>query len=485
MEEQNLEHQNEAEQTAYQMVREEPQKQVETFDNKSITKLEKARKKKNWIPIAIAIITIFFLALVFCFLKLYPKYALIKSLDAWSDSFGMIGKVSPYSDQYNWDEITTKGTATIKVGDFLLSNLGELDTETLDILKKLNSLSFQVETRIDKKNHKSFTNMIGLLEKEKFFDIDYMTDNEKQYILLKEVFDTYLQLEENGKVVTPKIDTETFSRDLEYTWGILKKSFRKNIKSSYIKKHSEKIEVDGKMVHTTKISFLIDEKTDYELSKKIIKDLKADKRAYDFLVNLYPEFANYEVTKSDEAYQMCYSVNVTKGIPRIVKVSLEMGDNEFISLTKGEDYVFELGESEKALFRIIMREEKSGFKMKLQFEENDLEMILTGTKEGKAVIYNLSMEVEGTTLEIVSTHTLKEEKSDSIEENIQLSFQVKASGISIDVMNINLDLKTIKGATFDEIKDSKLVTDLTEEEKQKIQAYFENFGNVFNVSEQF
>ena len=119
--------------------------------------------------------------------------------------------------------------------------------------------------------------------------------------------------------------------------------------------------------------------------------------------------------------------------------------------------------------------------MKLQFTENDLEMILTGTNEGKASTYNLNIEVEGTTLEIVSTHTLKEEKSDSLKENIQLSFQVKAGGFSLDIMNINLDLETTKGAIFDEIKDSKLVTDLTEEEKQKIQSYFENFGNVFNL----
>lgn len=474
MEEMHSEYQNETEQAAYQMVREEPLKQVETFDNKSITKLEKARKKKSRIPIAVAIITIFFLVLVFVFFKLYPKYALIKSLDTWSDSFGMVGKVSPYSKQYNWDEMTTKGTATMKIGDFLLSNFVGQDTENLDILKKLNSLSFQLETRIDKKNHKSFVDMIGTLENEKFFDIGYMTDNEKQYVLLKEVFDTYLQLEENEEVVTPRIDPETFSRDLEYTWGVLKKSLKKNIKSSYIKTHSEKIEVDGKMVRTTKISFMIDEKTGYELSTKIIKDLKADKRTYDFLVNLYPEFANYEVTKSDESYEMCYSVNVAKGIPRIVRASLEINENDFIRLTKGEDSVIEFGESGEILFRIIMREEKNGFKMKLQFTENDLEMILTGRKEGKASTYNLSMEASGTTLEIISTHTLKEEKSDLIAENIQLSFQVKTGGLSLDIMNINLDFETTKGAMFEEIKNSKLITDLTEEEQQKIQSYFEN-----------
>ena len=178
---------------------------------------------------------------------------------------------------------------------------------------------------------------------------------------------------------------------------------------------------------------------------------------------------------------MCYSVNVAKGIPRIVRTSLEINENDFIRLTKGEDSVIEFGESGEIIFRIIMREEKSGFKMKLQFTENDLEMILTGTNEGKASTYNLNIEVEGTTLEIVSTHTLKEEKSDSLKENIQLSFQVKAGGFSLDIMNINLDLETTKGAIFDEIKDSKLVTDLTEEEKQKIQSYFENFGNVFNL----
>lgn len=484
MEEQNLEHQNETEQTAYQMVREELPKRVETFDNKSITKLGKTRKKKNWIPIVIGVIIIFFLVLVFCFLKFYPKYALVKSLDTWANSFGMVGKTSLYSRQYDWNEITSKGTATVKIDDFLLSNLGESDAESLDILKKLNSLSFQVETRIDKKNHKSFVDMNGLLENESFFDIGYMTDNQKQYILLKEVLDTYLQMDETEEVVTPRIDSETFSSDLEYTWRVLKKSLKKNIKSSYIKKYSEKIEVDGKLIRTTKISLMIDEKTDYELSKQIIKDLKADKRVYDFLVNLYPEFATYEVTKSDEAYQISYSVNVTKGIPRIVASSFDV-DGKIVSLTKGEDDVFEFEDAGETLFRIVIRKEKDGFKMKFQLLENDLEMILTGRKEGNIATYDLSMEAAGATLEMISTHTLKEEKENFIKENIQLNFKAKAGGFSLDIMNVNLDLETTKGAIFDEIKESKLITDLTEEEKQKIESYFENFGNIFNISEQF
>ncbi len=480
MEENNIEQQNEIEQMAHQMVREEPLKKVETFDNKSITNLGKTSKKKNWIPIAIAIvITIFFLVLVFCFLRLYPKYALIKSLDMWTDSLEIV-KIPSHSSQYNWDEKTTKGTATMKIGDFLFSSMGEIDNETLSILQKINALSFQLETRTSKKDQKSFVNMNGKMEDENFLNLSYINYDQQQYILLKDVLGTYLQLEEQDVVIN-NIDEKTFPEDVEYVWNVLKKSFKKNMKPSYIKKQPEKISIDGKTIYTTKISFVIDEKADYELSKNIIKDLKADKRAYDFLVNLYPEFANKEEIKSEEAYQICYSVNVTKGIPKIVKASLSTDENEEFSLTKGDDYVFEYEQNGSLLFRIIVKEEKDGFKMKLQLLKNNLEMVLVATEEENSTIYNFSMEANGAMLEITSTHTLEDQKKDSFQEKIQLLFHVKAQGVSLEIMNINLDLKTTKGATFDEIKDSnsKLITDLTEEEKQKIQFYFENIGQLF------
>ncbi len=485
MEESHFEHQHETEQNAYQMVREEPLKRVETFDNKSITKLGKASKKKKWIPITIGIvISVFFLVLVFCFLKFYPKYALIKSLDMWTNSLEIMEKPS-YSSQYNWDEMTTKGTATMKFGDFLLSNLDETDAETSAILKQLNTLSFQIETRISKKDHKSFVDLNGQIENEKFLNLSYINYDQKQYILLKEVLETYLQLEENDEVISTQTDTETFYEDIKYVWVVLKKSLKKNIKSSYIKKEPEKITINGKIVRTTKISLVIDEKANYELSKNIIEDLKADKKAYDILVNLYPKFANYEEIKFESSSQVSYSVNVVKGIPKIIKASLKVNEEEVLSLIKSDDYVLEFEENGEPLFRIILKEESNGFKMKFQFVENNLEMILIGKREKNSTIYNFSIEMDGSILEVVSTRTLKEMNNDTIKENLELEFKVAAGGFSLDVMNMNLDLETTKGAIFEEIKNSKFITDLTEEEKQKIQTYFENFGELLNVSEQF
>lgn len=464
---------------AYQMVREEPIKPVETFDHKSITKIEGPSKKKKWLPIGIGVvITIFFLLLVFCFLRFYPKYALVKSLDLWANSADMMEKASLNSNQYNWDEMTTKGTATMKIGEFLLSNLEE-DNEEFSILQKLNSLSFDIENRFNKKEHKFFIGMNGKLENESIFNVGYINDNQKQYLLLKEVFENYLQLENNQKIAVGNTDTELFYDDVTHVWNVLKKSFKKNIKSSYIKKQPEKIIINGKTVRTTKISLVIDEKADYELSKNIIKDLKADKRAYDFIINLYPAFAEYEEVQSRDSYYICYSVNVKKGIPKIVKASLSNHEEKRFSVIKDDDYIFELEDSGKLQFRIIMRDETDGFKMKIQLLENNIEMLLVGKKEDNSTTYHLSTETNGATLEVISTHTLKEKKKDSVKENIQLGFEIKAQGMALEIATINFDIETKKGAVFDEIKDSKLVTDLTEEEQEKIKLYFENIGKLF------
>ncbi|MCI9233413.1 MAG: hypothetical protein HFH08_02300 [Bacilli bacterium] len=486
MKDNNLEVQNEIEKTAYQMIREEPEKLVETFHNKTITTIEKPSKKKKWIPIGVGVIvTVFFLLLVFIFLRIYPKYILVKSLDLWSDSFKIMESPSFGTHQYNWDKMTTKGVGTIKIGEFLTSNFGGMDNETSSLFQKLNSLSFHVESRISKEDKKAFINFNGEIEEESFLDFSYIKEDQKQYILLKEVLGTYLQLEEKSVMDKENLETEAFYEDVEYVWSILKKSVKKNIKSSYIKQKSEKIIIDGKTLSTTKISLILDENTNDGLIKKIIEDLKNDKRAYNFIINIYPEFANLVEINSEKTYQFNYSVNVTKGIPKIVKVSILNNQDNVINLIKNEDYIFEIVEKEEPLFRMITREEKNGFKIKFQVLEDNLEMILTKKKEKDSTIYNFEIEANGATMEVVSTHTVIGQEKNSYSENMKLDFFIKAQGMSLELANINLDLKTTEGAIFDEITDSKLITDLTEEEKQKINLYFQSFTNLLESSEQF
>lgn len=480
MEDKNLEEQVKAEKEAYQIAIEEPKNLVETFDNKSITTIEKPSKKRKWIPIGIGIIiTIFFLLLGFLYLKIYPKYMLVKSLDTWTGGFDVLKEPMNHFKDYEFDEMTTKGTAKIEISDFLLSNLGEENNETLDILKKLNSLSLEVESRISKKDQKALIALSGKIGEESIFNIGYRNDNQKQYILLKDVLETYLELEDTNNLVDENPDIEYYEENLEHVWSILKKSFKKNLKSSYIKKSNEQIEVDGKKVYTTKISFTIDENVHKELTKNIIEDLKKDKKANDFLVKLYPEFANYEETKMNDLNRLCYSVNVTKILPKIVKVSLVTEEGSGISLIKGKNQVFEFLETEKPLFRMIMREEKDGFKMKLEVEENNLEMLLTGKKDKNSMVYHLTTEANGTSLETILTLTTKEKKKDILKKNAELEFSVKAGGLELSILKLNLDLETIRGAEFDEMKDSKLATELTEEEQEKIRVYFEDIGKLF------
>lgn len=483
MEEKELEKQKEAEKTAYQTFREEPKKSVETFDNKSITQIEKPSKKKKWIPIGIGIIiAIFFLLFGFFMLKIYPKYLLVKSLDTWTDSLDVLKEPMNHVTDYNFDEMTTKGTIRMQVSDFLLSNLGEED-ESAKILEQLNSLSLDIESRISKKEGKAFLGFNGKMKDESFFNIGYRSEQDKQYLLLKDVLETYLELEEAKVKVDQNVDIKYYQENMEYVWKVFKKSFKKNLKLSYIKKSNETIEVDGKRVRTTKISLSIDEKIDAKITENIIKDLKKDKKANDFLVKLYPKFASYDKVEIKDSYEILYSVNVTKLIPKIVKVSFGSSDGSSITLVKGEDDIFELKEAEKSLFKIIIGEEKNGFKMKFRIEENNLEMVLTGTKENDTMIYHFTTETNGTSLETVLTLTKEKKGKDAFVEKGELELKAKAQGIELSILKMNVDFETTKGATFDEIKESKLITELTEEEQEKIKNYLDSFEKLFQIEE--
>ncbi len=482
-ENQNIE--NESQNNTHDFVKQENQesKKEKTLDNQATTPFGKSTKNKSKILLVvlatIGILIIFYL--VFYFKTTNSKQVLVNSLDLWTDSLEILEKPMRGMKQLNWEEMTTTGTGTIQLGDLFMNEAVMEDEATSSFMKKLNTLSLKADVRISQKQKKAFVNLFSDMENERLFDIVYANQNQKQYILFKGVFEKYLQLEQTQDLFNDEIDKEKLNEDIEYVWNVLKESLKKNIKTSYIKKENETITVDGKTIDTTKFSLIFDEQVGAELIANIVKDLKADERANTFITSFYEDFDSYEPTEFIEYPVIGYSVNITKGLHKIVKASFIMGDNDSFNIESGKENVISIVEDGNLLMTASIKEEDDGFTVTCKTtEEDSMEIVITGKKDGENIVYNLSSKVDGSSVVANLTLNQKEIKKDeAYKEVAELSITVKTGGIEVPVATLKFDFDTTKGAEFEDIKDSILITELSEEDQNKITTYFENMAQKF------
>lgn len=458
-------------------------KKVETFDNQTITPLEKKAINKSKILLAaLATIGIIVIAyLIFYFKTTNSKQVLVKSLDLWTDSLEILEKPMIGMKQVNWEEMTSTGTGTIQLGELFTNDAIMEDEEASSLMKKLNTLSFGADVRISQTQKKAFVNLFSDMDNERLLDIVYANYNQKQYILFKGVFEKYLQLEQTQDLFNDEIDKEKLNEDIEYVWNVLTESLKKNIKTSYIKKENETITIDGKSIDTTKFSLIFDEKVGPELMSNVVKDLKADERAKTFITSFYKEFESYEPTSSTEYPVIGYSVNITTGLHKIVKASFIMGDNDSLNIESGKENVISIVEDGNLLMTASIKEEPEGFTVTCKTtQEDSLEIVITGKKEGENIVYTLTSKVDGSSVVAKLTLNQKEiKKEEAYKEIAELSIVVKSGGIEVPVATLKFDFDTIKGAQFEDIKDSILITELSEEDQNKITTYFENLAQKF------
>lgn len=464
----------------YQVHTEAPTAGVETFDNKVFTTMEKAPKKKSKaLPIVIAIIAIAAVAYAFFyFFTSNPKYVLVDSLDKWTDSLEKLtDPAMDYSPEVNWTASTSTGKFQFSVESQYLDALKEDEEygQFISLIENLSKMPINVDMRVDQESKQLYMNLFATLNDEKIMDITYFNKDKKQYLLLKEVLEKYLELEEEADLFAENKNTD-LEEEAEYVWDVVKKSLKKNIKSSYTTKTSEKVEVDGKNVNATKVTLVLDGKNSTELLSNVVKDLKADQRANEFITGLYPEFENYEVELSDDTNGFYYSVYITKVTHKIVRASIHDDEVE-MNFTLGKNDVFEVVSEGVVEARATLKSEKDGFTLDVEFPTlSNSSMTITGKRENDKLHYDVNATIEGINISIVSDGTMKEiKKNESYQEILDLSISIASAGINLGTVKINGDITSTKGAKFEDVKESISIRDVSEEDQEKIMNYFMSF----------
>lgn len=201
------------------------------------------------------------------------------------------------------DNYTIKGNVKINIESELLNNAALSSTkETKEMLayvklfQNLSKLDNNYTFIQDAKNKQLFFQLNSNLEKNNIITAKYILQDKKQYILIKNFFNHYV---DGGEFDYFKMleENENQLENWKYIYNVMIQSFNRNLKESYFKVSDVKENINGKEKKVKKISCTIDKDNIIEFTQNILKDLKEDQKANKILTNINSDFKNAKIDK--------------------------------------------------------------------------------------------------------------------------------------------------------------------------------------------
>ena len=242
---------------------------------------KQSQSKKGIVTIVIVIAVI--LTLAFSVYKFYfgnSKKIITSSMDSLSGRLESFLKDN--NDDYDYGEnYTATSKLTIDASSEILDTLATTAPEYEmynNIIKNLKKLDTSIITSQSKKDKKIIMKIDSKLQDEDIININYLVQNNKQYYLIKGLFDNYVDGGENKYFENLEESASTIE-DMQYDYDLALESLKKNLKDDYFTNENEKIKVNEKDVNARKVILTIDNKAAKELAQAILKDLKKSKKA--------------------------------------------------------------------------------------------------------------------------------------------------------------------------------------------------------------
>lgn len=229
-------------------------------------------KKKNGIIAIVCAVIIIILGLVFAYTKFFSaKNIFTRAVDKKYSDF------EKWLDN-NWDESKSNKSLLISqdVKVKIDGSAFVTDQSVNTLISEINKLELKTKVGIDSKNSNVLMNIDTLYDNSELLVLGaYLKDN-KYYLELKNLYDKYIEISDMVELEEVNVDVE--KSDVKYVLSSVEKSFTKNLNDKDFKKSKETITVNGKKVKVSKITYNLSQKTIYELSIKMLEDLKNDSK---------------------------------------------------------------------------------------------------------------------------------------------------------------------------------------------------------------
>jgi len=443
---------------------------------------KQSQSKKGIVTIVIVIAVI--LTLAFSVYKFYfgnSKKIITSSMDSLSGRLESFLKDN--NDDYDYGEnYTATSKLTIDASSEILDTLATTAPEYEmynNIIKNLKKLDTSIITSQSKKDKKMLMKIDSKLQDEDIININYLVQNNKQYYLIKGLFDNYVDGGENKYFENLEESASTIE-DMQYVYDLALESLKKNLKDDYFTNENEKIKVNEKDVNARKVILTIDNKAAKELAQAILKDLKKSKKATKILEKVNSNFKDAKVEDDTEIFgdgeKICYIAYVDKLTYKNLMQKIEVhNSNESFAIAheetnnKDQDSL-NIYENDNLIGIINVKEKKDGFLFELLNDSKQSIGTLNISKKDQETTTKLDIDIEGMKITFNINSTKKEvKKSKEYKVESKMDLKVESEGSEIISLKMDVDSDIVTEVNIKEEIDN--ATSNSSINQEKLQEY--------------
>ena len=387
---------------------------------------------------------------------------------------------------------TVTGKANLTIQSDLFTMMDPTYEMYQTLIANLNKMEHQYTYQVDQEKEEMVLDWNTTLNQSPFLNVTFVNQNKKGYVLLKGIYDYYLDTGDFNLFET--INQSADVEDQTYLYNFIVDAVKKHLKSDYFIKTKAEATIDGKKQNVDKISLVLDSHNTSEIMIAVVEDIKNDKKANDIINSVYSEFESYEPTiqqnkaKETKILVSAYTDGLMSSAVQydlsIVEWVTDYDDFDYnkaqynlkeqittLRYTFGENDVIRMLTDEQTTFEAEIVKNDNGFTAVMKDGKNqDLGNLQLVTSD-KGITYTFSLEDGSTSLKIVfdNQYESKDQATSSF------TFDLSSQGSNL------LSINATSSATIQDGTDIKIdvdnavsIDDLTVEQEQQIQQNLTN-----------
>lgn len=287
----------------------------------------------------------------------------------------------------------------IKGSIVLQTNITTEDKSANEIFEILNNIYISTDYEVDYENETILTKINTKYGNDKLVDADIYLKDTKGYILIKDVYDKYLNTDIQG--FEEIFEKAEFTRDHKIVLAELKKAINKSLKSEYFEQNNVDIKLNNETVAVTKNSIVLTDDIINNIGKDIIKNLKENNEFIsslsdiieieesEILSNMEEALNSFESNKNESSDATITLSIYTKGLMNeLVKIEAELNE-------ASEKSMLEITKESKDAYAIVVTSANSSIDGKIKLiDDKKIEFSLIDSGSGTTIGFTIETSIK-------------------------------------------------------------------------------------------
>lgn len=415
-----------------------------------------------------------------------PKKIFIDAINSLANDYKDFNKLENINYGFLNDNFTYDGTVDINFISPLLDSL-KLEQEYQNLLENIDFINnLEIDYKLQKDEQELLLELNGKVN-DKNLNLLYYMDGIDYYIKLANYNDDYIKI---SKIIDDIKNNFFYIEDSDYLIDLIKQSLINNLSDEYFKTIKDEIIINNEKVSVNKNILTLDRKNLTIILNKLILDLKSDEKAFNLLVEVIPNFEefNIEIEDSKDNDIVVYFNTYTNN-NKLIKYDLEVDNiteftglsinNIMISFFKNSN-VIDIMLDNKKFASIKFYDEEEGYRMELYLNDSKILTLNVRNKKNDKQFSINSGFLTGNSFNLVLSEIFDEnilEDYDKLENKLLFDFNFLGFNM------LKLELKSIANVYDDadidiSISEYQDLNNLNEVDFEKIKDIFLNFINL-------